>query len=123
MCIKVYGAKLWNSLHQSLKNLNSYRQFQKYYKIYILNKIELTVNHNHLLLLHMFIYDLTLILSMGSYDTPCYLYLCLFGKLLLYVFVCICLYVYIHFLYIFFLLLITNLIKLPYYCVTLISYL
>ena len=37
MFIKVYGAKLWNSLHQSLKNLNSYPQFKKYYKTYILN--------------------------------------------------------------------------------------
>ena len=37
MCIKIYGAKLWNSLHQSLKNLNSYRQFKKYYKMYFLN--------------------------------------------------------------------------------------
>ena len=37
MYIKVYGAKLWNSLHQFLKNSNSYRQFKNYYKIYILN--------------------------------------------------------------------------------------
>ena len=37
MYIKVYGAKLWNSLHQSIKNPNSYRQFEKYYTTYILN--------------------------------------------------------------------------------------
>ena len=37
MCIKLYGAELWNSLHQSLKNSNSYRQFKKYYTIYILH--------------------------------------------------------------------------------------
>ena len=37
MCIKVYDAKFWNSLYKSLKNSNSYRQFKKYYKMYILN--------------------------------------------------------------------------------------
>ena len=28
MCIKVYGAKLWNWLHQCINNSNSYRQFK-----------------------------------------------------------------------------------------------
>ena len=35
ICIKVFGAKLCNSLHQSIHKSNSYRQFKNYYKIYI----------------------------------------------------------------------------------------
>ena len=40
MCIKVYDTKLWNSLQQSIKNSNSYRQFKKYSKIVLNNNAD-----------------------------------------------------------------------------------
>ena len=55
----------------------------------------MTVNHNHLLLLHMFFHDLTLLLLMGTHDNQCYLYpyFVIFFYMCVYVYVCVYMYV------------------------------